>query len=220
MTVARIRPAGSGESAGGEGHGDVSRTVPAARGRRPGRSGFLRGLLGGLAGLVAAAGCGDQPFPGSSGSLDELGRGIVEAFRRDDRESLESFRLTETEHNGVVWPELPAARTDPPFPLDLTWRNIELRNQRAVPRVSAALEAARPLDFESVECLGETRGFETFVVHTDCHTRLRTGERLYRIQLFKDVLERNGGLKIFRYYDEDLEPVTDTRLSDTGGPSR
>ncbi len=158
-------------------------------------------------GLAVAPGCGGQPFPGSSESLDELGRGIVDAFRADDRDALEAFRLTETEHNTVVWPELPASRAEHSFPLDLAWRNIELRNRRAIPRARGALRRAEPLAFESVECLGETRNFETFVVHTDCYTRFRARERLYRIQLFKDVLRRNGGLKIFRYYDEDPEPV-------------
>ena len=169
--------------------------------------------------LTVALGCG-QPFPGSSPNLDELGRHVLEAFRNNDREALEAVRLTESEHNTQVWPELPAARGESPFPLDLAWRNIQLRNQRAVPRVSSALAAAQPIEFESVECLGETRSFETFSVHTDCHTRFRTRGRLYRIQLFKDVLERNGGLKIFRYYDEDPELVTATEWPDGEGRPR
>ena len=173
-----------------------------------------------LVGLAVALGCGGQPFPGSSESLEELGRGIVDAFRADDREALEAFRLTETEHNTVVWPELPASRAEHPFPLDLAWRNIELRNRRAIPRARGALRRAEPLAFESVECLGETRTFETFVVHTDCHTRFRARRGLYRIRLFKDVLERNGGLKIFRYYDEDPEPVREATRPATAQPGR
>ena len=176
-----------------------------------------------LLGMAAAAGCGGQPFPGSSQSLDELGRGIVQAFREKDREALEAFRLTETEHNTVVWPELPASRGKFTFPLDLAWRNIQLRNRRAIPRARGVLRRAEPLEFESVECLGETRTFDSFVVHTDCYTRFRSRGRLYRIQLFKDVLERNGGLKIFRYYHEDPEIVNGATRPGTGeaaGPGR
>lgn len=185
--------------------------VQAVRRRNPPgiRGGFVLGLVPVLA---VAPGCGGQPFPGSSASLDELGRHVLEAFRNNDREALEAVRLTEAEHNTQVWPELPAAQGESPFPIDLAWRNIQLRNQRAIPRLSAVLDAAQPLEFESVECLGETQAFATLSVHTDCYTRFRTRGRLYRVQLFKDVLERNGGLKIFRYYDEDPELVTGTHL--------
>ncbi len=154
--------------------------------------------------LVTAAGCGGkQPFPGSASDLDALGRDVLEAFEQHDLEALESIRLSETEHNTVVWPELPAARGPSPYPLDLAWQNIELRNRRAISRAAKALHAAGPLEFAGVECVGGTRPFDTFVVHTDCHTRFAARGRLYSIQLFKDVLERDGGFKIFRYYDEE-----------------
>ncbi len=190
----------------------------AVRGRGPRHGGFLRVLL--FPGLVAATGCGGQPFPGSSRSLDELGRGVLEAFRADDREALEVSCLTETEHNTVVWPELPASRGEHPFPLDLAWRNIELRNRRAIPRARGVLRQAEPLEFDSVECPGDIEVFETFVVHTHCYTRFHTRGRLYRLQLFKDVLERSGGLKIFRYYDEDPELVTEGGPPNGGKPAR
>ena len=38
--------------------------------------------------------------------------------------------------------------------------------------------------------------------------------------MFKDVLERNGGFKIFRYYDEDPELVTGRERPDIGEPPR
>lgn len=208
--------AGPGEAVRRNECGGSARPVPAIRGKSPRDAGPLPVLL---VGLAAAAGCGGQPFPGSAESLDELGRGIVEAFREDDREALETFRLTETEHNTIVWPELPASRGEFAFPLDLAWRNIQLRNRRAIPRAGGVLRRAEPLEFESVECLGETRTFDSFVVHTDCHTRFRARGRLYRIQLFKDVLERNGGLKIFRYYDEHPEIVTGATRPGTGRPA-
>ena len=156
-----------------------------------------------LAVATATACGGERPFHGSAGSLDELGREVLSAFEQGDREALESFRLTETEHNTVVWPELPAARGPSPFPVDLAWQNIQLRNARALPRVAQTLRATQPLEFENVVCVGETEPFETFVVHTDCLTRFVARGRPYSVQLFKDVLERNGGLKIFRYYDEE-----------------
>ncbi len=156
--------------------------------------------------VALVLGCdGQRPFPGSAASLDELGQGALAAFEQGDRESIERFRLTETEHNTVVWPELPAAQGPSPFPIDLAWQNIQLRNGRAIPRAAEVLDLARPLDFESVTCDGDVQSFETFRVHTDCYVVFRAHQRRYRLQLFKDALERNGGFKIFRYYDEDPE---------------
>lgn len=67
--------------------------------------------------LAAASACGGkQPFPGSASDLDALGRDVLEAFVQHDRQTLESLRLTETEHNTVVWPELPAAQGPSPYP--------------------------------------------------------------------------------------------------------
>lgn len=156
------------------------------------------------------SGCGGQPFPGSVDDLDELGRGVLAAFTGDDDDALAAFRLTEAEHNEAVWPELPASRGETPFPLALAWRNIQLRDRRAIPRTRAVLRDAEPLEFDGVECEGEMQRFETFVVHTDCRVSYRSYGRLYRHQIFKDVLERNGGFKIFRYYGEDPELVNES----------
>ena len=177
--------------------------------------GIRTALLAGLAAILS--GCGGQPFPGSVGDLDELGRGVLVAFMGDDDDALAALRLTEAEHNEVVWPELPASRGGNPFPLDLAWRNIQLRDQRAIPRTRAVLRGAEPLEFEGVECEGEMQRFETFVVHTDCRVGYRSYGRLYRHQIFKDVLERNGGFKIFRYYDEDPELVNESVQLDAPG---
>ena len=133
---------------------------------------------------------------------------MLTAFQQGDREALDAFRLTEREHNEVIWPELPAAEAG--YPLDLAWRNIQMRNQRAVPRATDGLqrtiERSGTPEFESVECEG-VESFDTFVVHTDCRVRFRAGAAAYKVQLFKDVLVRNGGYKVFRYYDEDVETV-------------
>ena len=170
--------------------------------------------------LAAALGCGgQQPFPGSAVSLDELGREVLDALARDDRDALARFRLTETEHNTVVWPELPAAQGPSPFPIDLAWQNIQLRNGRAIPRAARIVRGAQPLEFESVLCAGEVAAFETFSVHTDCYTHFRSRGGRYRLQLFKDVLERGGGFKIFRYYDEDPEFAGTAVRGDPEGPA-
>ncbi len=140
-------------------------------------------------------------------SLDGLGAKVVEAFNEDDAAALNRLRLTEAEHNHSVWPEFPAAQGPNPFPVDLAWQNIELRNRRAIARLRDEMAHFTPVQFVSVECRGETRAFETFRVHTDCYTWFKRGGTLYEIQFFKDALERDGKHKVFRFYDEEPRVV-------------
>lgn len=142
-------------------------------------------------------------FPGATDTLDGLGRTALEAIIRADTSTLAGLRLTEHEHNEVVWPELPASRPEVGFPIDFAWTNIELRDRRSLSRllpVFGGLEAR----FHTVQCRGGTQTFETFHVLTDCWTIFDVEGRdgPFEAQLFKDVIVRGGGHKIFRYYDE------------------
>jgi hypothetical protein len=123
---------------------------------------------------------------------------------RADTAELERLRLTEREHNEVVWPELPAAAPQVGFPVDYAWSNIQNRNRRAQSRI-VPIYAGRELSFLRIDCRGRPRSFETFRVLTDCWIVFASEAppQLYEAQIFKDVLVRGGGHKIFRYYDEE-----------------
>lgn len=145
---------------------------------------------------------GELAFPGSAHSMEALARGALTGLTSADTELLNGLRLTETEHNEVVWPELPAGAPEIGFPADLAWRNIQLRNNAALERVGGWYRS-NPVRYQVTECRGEIQPFATFQVHTDCWVLfLTTRGELLEAQLFKDVLERGGGFKIFRYYDE------------------
>lgn len=145
---------------------------------------------------------GELAFPGSSLSVEALARDALRGLAASDAMLLNRLRLTETEHNEVVWPELPASAPEIGFPVDFAWRNIQLRNESALERV-AGWYRSNPVRYQVAECRGETRAFATFRVHTDCWVLFLTARgELLEAQLFKDVLERDGGYKIFRYYDE------------------
>lgn len=149
-----------------------------------------------------------EAFPGSAGSLASLGRSVLEAFVAADTAALEGYRLSEEEHNDVVFPELPAGQPEVNYPVDLAWQNIELRNGRSLNR-QMAFFADREVAFQRVSCEGETQAFRSFLVHTDCWIHFEdSSEGDLRIQLFKDVLERGGGYKVFRYYDDPPRRVS------------
>lgn len=142
-----------------------------------------------------------QRLSGSVSSLEELATEVLAGLASADTSRLEAVRLTEHEHNELVWPELPAGQPEANFPVDAAWRNITQRNRAALEALFAVYEG-QDLELVEVECRGETVSFEGFRVETDCRVTLdRDGERLPPQQLFKDVLVRDGGHKIFRYYE-------------------
>jgi len=142
-----------------------------------------------------------QRFPGSASSLEELASEVLDGLTSADTSRLESLRLTEAEHNERVYPELPAARPENNHPAELAWLNIQTRNRVGRTRLLGAF-GGRELALTGVECRGETPRFKSFVVHTDCWVDLTVeGEPHPPVQFFKDVLDRDGELKIFRYYE-------------------
>lgn len=177
----------------------------------PGRKRSL--VVAALIALTVTA-CGDVPGPaestvdralrleGSAATLDILGEAVVESVVRGDTAALAGFRLTEEQHNRVVWPELPVSAPEVGFPVDFAWQNIETRNRSALLRTLPAYRD-RDLDFRRVECRGEAERFETFEVLTDCWLVFADEGRsgTWEVQAFKDILLRGGGYKIFRYYD-------------------
>lgn len=181
--------------------------APLGRRRSPERRG-LRPVPLLLVGLLAW-GCSPEPaaFEGSAPSLDALAEHVLAALSSQDLSALDQVRLTEHEHNEYVWPELPAAAPEVNFPVDFAWSNIQTRNQSALVRVEGWFAGVDPT-FADVECRGETEVFETFAVMTDCWVSFESEHPRGRFeaQIFKDVLVRGGGYKIFRYYDEMPRP--------------
>jgi hypothetical protein len=139
----------------------------------------------------------------------DLGARAVEALTAGDDPAIETLRLSRHEHNEVVWPELPASDPSLNVPIDWVWGDIQNRNREAL-GLLRPLFANRTVEVRGVECVGETQEFSTVRVHTDCWVHLREPEwGDTRIQLFKDVLERGGGFKMFRYYESRPEPHRD-----------
>lgn len=155
----------------------------------------------GCSGETVVSAPGPDAFPGSAASLDALGNASLSALLKRDTVRLAALRLSAREHNEVIFPELPAGRAEVGYPVDMAWNNIELRNARDVTRQMRWFED-RSAEHVETTCRGETQTFETFVVHTECAVRFEDpDEGLLEIVLFEEVLERDGGFKVFRFYD-------------------
>ncbi|MEQ9398632.1 MAG: hypothetical protein RJQ04_05640 [Longimicrobiales bacterium] len=167
------------------------------------------------AGACSDATAGGFGFPGAAPSLDALGRATLQAVVQGDTARLDGFRLTRQEHNDVVWPELPASAPEVGMPVDLVWADIERRNDRALNRILPAL-AGRRLDYVGTSCRGGLQAFGSFHVLTDCWVTFDAPDRAgegpvavprFEVQFFKDVLVRDAGYKVFRYYEELPRPA-------------
>jgi len=144
---------------------------------------------------------GNAALPGSASSLDDLARRVLAALSTRDTATLGALRLSEGEHNQMVWPELPASAPEVNYPVDFAWTNIGIRNRAALATLLYDFRDAEP-ELTGTECRGPTQSFESFVVHTNCWVEFRTdggGPRAQ--QLYKDVLDWDGELKVFRYYE-------------------
>lgn len=178
----------------------MSRHAPAAL---PGLR--LLGLaLGVLLGGCAESGAAPAEPPrgvitGGAASLEELADGVVGGLVEGDTAALAGYRVTEHEHNELLWPEFPIARQDPPFPVDLAWENLEVQNAGALHRLLPRF-AGRAVRLDSVECPGGEEAYPSFTVLHDCRIWLvEAGGRRRVTQPFKSVVVRDGHFKVVRY---------------------
>ena len=149
-----------------------------------------------------AASVGPVVLVGAVGSLEQLAFETLEGLSVGDVSRLERIRLSEFEHNELVWPELPASAPEVNHPVDLAWANIELRNRRARTRL-LGWYGGRRLSLLGVECRLADEVFPSFRVLRDCWVSFTSDrEEMAPVQFFKYAIDWNGQFKIFRYYDD------------------
>lgn len=136
-------------------------------------------------------------------TLHALGSAVWSAIAGRDTAALERLRLTEYEHNELVWPEQPAAREpSAAASLDLWWENIQRRNRAAQADLLAA-HGGSGLTLRAVECVGEPQYHETFTALTDCRLVLEGPTGPFRVEAFRYVIRMDGVHKVVRYYGDE-----------------
>jgi len=181
----------------------------------------MESRLAGLALLLSlGAGCTELPaaprdhpagtgsvgpliLEGAVASLEQLAFETLEGIGANDRDRLERLRLTEYQHNQLVWPQLPASRPEANYPVDFAWTNIELRNRRALGRILWDF-GGHELALLGVECRAAPERFASFRVLKDCWVSFTLDRReAAPQQFFRYVLDWDGQYKVFRFYDPD-----------------
>jgi hypothetical protein len=161
--------------------------------------------------LVALAGCGAGPSASEGANLgpplsdlfdspEALARAVLEAFAKEDVETLKALPLTKEEFQTHVWPKLPASRPERNVPFEYGWTDLY---QKSVSSIASNFKRykGRKLELLSITFKGETTDYGLFVVRRKSMLRVKdrdTGEEL-SLALFGSVMEWNGKYKIFSY---------------------
>jgi len=148
------------------------------------------------------AGCGRSgELRGGAASVEALGREVVQALAAGDTAALEAFRTTEHEHNAVLWPRFPAARSADPA---LAWDNVQMRNAGARAEWIGAFRDRR-VRFDHTECSGEVEEYGSFQILRGCSvtvTDLDT-RRAWTLRPFDRVVRMGPVHKVIRYVEVD-----------------
>lgn len=135
-------------------------------------------------------------------ALTALGDSVLQALVAGDTAALRRLRLTEQVHSETVWPQLPASDPALNFSAEMAWQNIEMRNYRAIARLLPRYRG-RQLAYRGTECRGPEEKYQGFTIRSDCWVQYRdSAGSEHEMQLFKHVLTRSEGLRLFRYYED------------------
>jgi hypothetical protein len=171
-------------------------------------------VAGGLLLVCAAAlaGCGAGPRESEAGDVElpplsstfespeALARAVLDAFARQDVETLKSLPLTKEEFRLYVWPRLPASRPERNIPFEYGWTDL---HQKSVSSIASNYKRyqGRKLELLSIGFEGDETDYETFVVRRKSELRVKdreSGDEL-TLALFGSVMEWKGRYKLFSY---------------------
>lgn len=132
-------------------------------------------------------------------SPEALARAVLVGIHERDREALERYLVTRTEHRELLWDALPE-RTY--FSFDYV-RLLNERNTRKA--IARALEryGGLPLELVAIRFTGEPEIYRDFVFHrsTELQVRHRETGEVGTIPVLNVVLELDGGWKPMHYVE-------------------
>lgn len=148
------------------------------------------------------AGCGpSDELRGGAPSVEALGREVVQALAAGDTAALEALRTTKHEHNTVLWPHFPAARSSGPA---LAWDNVQMRNAGARAEWIGAFRNRR-VRFDGAECGGVVEEYGSFQILRGCSVTVMDldGRRAWTLRPFDRVVRMGRVHKVIRYVEVD-----------------
>jgi hypothetical protein len=133
-------------------------------------------------------------------SPEALARAVLEAFAKEDVETLKNLPLSKEEFRLYVWPKLPASRPERNVPLDYAWGDL---HEKSVHAIASNFNRYKGRKFELISIRfkkGKT-DYGSFIVHRESAMRVKdveTGKEM-DLALFGSVMEWRGKYKLFSY---------------------
>lgn len=156
------------------------------------------------AGLCAAAAACPRsaaapPLSHTFESPERLASAVVEALRERDAAGLKALAISETEFRRLVWPSLPAARSEGHVPFGFVWAQLQRRSQAQLAATIAA-HGGRDLHVRGVRFHGDTTDHGAFVIRRKAVVLVvDSGGAERELRLFGSVLSSDGRHKLFSY---------------------
>lgn len=154
------------------------------------------------AALVAAAACrpaqdrdtSDAAFVGGVASLDELASTMLAAVSAGDTSAMHTLRLSEAEHNELLWPHLPASRPEFNMSVAFAWGNLQRTSVRDAWRIVNDV-GGRDWTFVSLDCRKGRTSYGPATVHGDCWVTAANGPDTQTFKVFGSAVEWGGSFK-------------------------
>jgi hypothetical protein len=160
------------------------------------RNPFFRSTAAAVA-LVAAAACGSTDagprLEGGYRSMNSLVEHYLEAVEAGDTARMNAMRVTEYEHNELLWPSFPASRPEFNMPIDFAWQNLDRHSRRDAARVAHDY-AGEDLTLLNISCHEGVTEYETFRVHGNCWLMLE--EYPAEVKMLGSIVEMGGRFKL------------------------
>lgn len=153
-----------------------------------------------VAGTRPATG-GERRLLHAATSIEDLVRHVLAAVEAADMNGLTELRITEREHNELVWPELPAR--DHNVQLDFAWDMLDTRSHTNQGRAIGTWHG-KGLEFVAVRFERGIERYRTFAAHrgTVVSARTAAGEEV-ELRFIGSILELDGQFKVVSYKDLD-----------------
>ena len=144
---------------------------------------------------------GERRLFHAASSIEDLVRQVLAAVEAEDMQGLTDLRVTEREHNELLWPEFPAR--DHNVQLDFAWDMLNTRSHTNQGRAIGTWRG-KGLEFVAVRFEREIERYRTFVAHRGTVVTARTaaGEEV-EVRFIGSILELDGQFKVVSYKDRD-----------------
>jgi hypothetical protein len=134
-------------------------------------------------------------------SVEDLVRQVLAAVDAEDMQGLTDLRVTEREHNELLWPEFSAK--DHNVDLDFAWDMLNTRSHTNQGRTIGTWRG-QGLDFTAVRFERGVESYKTFTLHRGTLVAARTAQGGdVDLRFIGSILELDGQFKVLSYKDRD-----------------